>query len=247
MQKVVVDLWKTGMHRVEVGIKKREEYRAKTRKFTADMDIIGEIRVDKETVGYVAYRKGLWEKEDPLERRLVIRTFTKDISWIAGIEENIGKSIALTLAYDTPSPAFTIFHAKSRIVYTVEKIRAKILETDMLIFTFIDENKVLMPLLIRSKRFAIGSDWDIIDMVSGKKVAHVDGKVLDIGGEFTIKTNIKSQKLVNSLVLIAALMKFYDDIKRKLDAIAERLKKRKTYIKLSKTDASFFFNPRVRR
>jgi len=247
MVKISVDLWRTSLHGVEIGIKQKEELMSRSRRFTRDTDIIGKVEVDDEEYGYVAYRTGPWSKESIYEKRLTARLFTKDIEWLASIDENFGREILLTLANEEPSPAFIIAHSGQRVVYYIERIRPRFLETDAFLFTYIDEDNVLHPLLIKSKRFSIGSDWGVTDMRTDKEIAKVDGKVLDIGGRWEIKTKLEDKRLWHCLILFATILRFYDEINEKLEKLYKELRKGKALIKLTKTDLSLFYNPRLRR
>ena len=247
MVKIKVDLWKTGLHGVEVGIKKKEELMARSRRFTKDMDLYGKVEVDNEDYGYVGYRRGLWEETDPLEKRLVVRLFSKDVEYLGSIDENIGRAIALTMINEEPSPAFIIAQAGIRLVYPIEKVRSRFAEPDTFLLTYINKENVLRPILIKSKRLALGSDWKVVDLNTGKEIAKVDGKILDIGGEWEIKTKEEDEILWRNLMLFAATLKFYDDIKEKLETLIKDITSTKKYIKLSRGDAGFFYNPRLRR
>ncbi|MGI9386688.1 MAG: hypothetical protein ACR2OX_04600, partial [Methyloligellaceae bacterium] len=57
-----VDLWVTDLHGVEIGIYQHSRHRAKSRQFTKDMDIFGEVKEDGERAALLAFREGLWEK-----------------------------------------------------------------------------------------------------------------------------------------------------------------------------------------
>ncbi len=245
MVKIKVDLWKTGLHLAEIGIKKKEELMSKSRRFTKDMDIIGKVEIDKKDYGYIAYRKELWERKNPLERRVAIRLFSTDIEYLGAIDENLGRSISLTIVNEDPSPAYVVMLPGSKIVYTIERLRPRFAETDSYLLTYINDDGELKPILIRSKRLAFGSDWKVTDLYSAKDIAKVDGKTLDIGGEWEIKTNVKDERFWRTLILFAGSLKFYDDNKAKIEEIMKQIKKKS--IKLSKSDLLLFYNPRVRR
>ncbi|MGQ4892172.1 MAG: hypothetical protein ACP6IP_06750 [Candidatus Njordarchaeia archaeon] len=252
MVKITVDIWKTGLHGVEVGIKKKEEHRAKSRKFTRDMDIFGEVKLKEgkkeEKYGYVAYRKELWEKEDLFEKRIDIRLFTDTMDWLGTIEENIAKSIVLTLVNDTPSHAFAVTLRDTRVMYQIESIRARFMSGDVFYLTYIDEDNHLRGLILKSKRMTIGSDWEILDALTEKKIMKVDGKVLDFGGRWEIESKkLNDKNLMNIIILFAASLKFYDDLKERTEKLIKNLKKGKKWVKLDKSEVSLFYNPRVRR
>ena len=73
-RKIIVDLWKTRMHGEIIGIKQKEEHMAKSRQFNRDLELFGEVREvkkgEEETVGYLGYRKGLWDDEKDKLKKL---------------------------------------------------------------------------------------------------------------------------------------------------------------------------------
>jgi len=247
MVKVVVDIWRTGLHKEEIGIKKKEEHRAKTRKFTKDMDLFGRVKIDKEDYGLIGYRKELWEVDDPINQRIDIRLFTNTIDWLGTLVENFARSIVLSLVNEQPSLSFVTTLRDTRYIYPIERIRGRFMETDTFLLTYVDENNQFRGYTLKVKRVAIGGDWDVYDALTGEKVAKVDGKVLDIGGRWEIKTDIDDKNLLNILSLFAASLKFYDDAKKRLEKVLKNMKKNKNWLKLAKTELSLFYNPRVRR
>ncbi len=248
VKKIVVDIWKTGLHKAELGIKKKEEYRAKSKKFTKDMDIFGKVTVDKEDYGFVAYRENLWKNKNIYEKKLDVRLFTETMDWLGTIEENFAKSIVLSLVNEEPSHSFLVTLRGSRIVYQIESIRSKFMSGDLFYLPYIDENNQLRGLLLKSKRMTIGSDWEVKDLLNDKKIVEVDGKVIDIGGRWEIKgKKLKDNELINILVLFSATLKFYDELKERTEKVLEDLKKKKKWFKLDKSELTLFYNPRLRR
>ncbi len=76
-----VDLWRTKLHREEWGIRLEAQRAQKDRQWTRDMDMIGEIKKDGETYGFLGQREKLWKAKDPLERRFVMKMFSKGGYW----------------------------------------------------------------------------------------------------------------------------------------------------------------------
>ncbi|MHA1676271.1 MAG: hypothetical protein ACTSU6_03750 [Candidatus Njordarchaeales archaeon] len=247
--KVVVDLWKTSLHGAEIGIRQKEQHRAKARQFSKDMDLYGRIKVDGKDYGYVGYRKALWENEDPFKKRLVVKAFSNEMTWLGTIEENIIRELSLTLASREPSPAFTVIMPRTKIVFPIERLRPRGFETDAMILTYInDEKNTVKTYVIKSKRFSIGNDWSLVDLVTGKEIIKVDGKVLDVGGRYELKSKtVEDMRLFIIVALYAGTLRFYDDLKEKLENIQKTLKKKKELPAFDKQAVSFFFNPRIRR
>ncbi len=248
MSKIIVDIWRTSLHREEIGIKKSEEYRAKSRKFTADMDLFGKVKIDKSDYGYIGYRKKLWET-DKLENKILdVRLFDDTMNWLGTIEENLLKSVLLTIVNEETSLAFAVTLRDTRIMFPIESVRARFLSGNLFSLPYISDNGEIQGLILKSKKLSIGGDWEIIDALTNKKIAKVDGKVLDIGGRWEIDADkIKDENLRRILILFAATLRFYDDLKERTEKLVEKIKKEKKWFKLNKAMMSLFYNPKVRR
>ena len=104
--KFEVSLWLTDSNTTEIGIYQQDRYRAKSRQFTKDMDILGEVKEDGKRVGLVAYRKDAWKKETDMKRRMVIKLFTDEVNWRGTMDWWWGGSRSLTMVVKGfPGPA----------------------------------------------------------------------------------------------------------------------------------------------
>ena len=71
---------------------------------------------------------------------------------------------------------------------------------------------------------------------------------MDIGGRWEIDADkIKDENLRRILILFAATLRFYDDLKERTEKLVEKIKKEKKWFKLNKAMMSLFYNPKVRR
>src|SRR3974377_682335 len=104
-----VDLWWTGLNDVEVGFFIHSRHRAKSRQFTQDSGVLGEVLEGGQRTPLITYREGLWKSEKPGEKRLVLKLFTPSMNWRATMEMLVGRSVALTTgAGGFPVIAYTI-------------------------------------------------------------------------------------------------------------------------------------------
>jgi uncharacterized glyoxalase superfamily protein PhnB len=87
-----VDMWWTGLNDVEVGLFVHSRHRAKSRQFTADSDVIGEVLEGGERAGLITYREGLWKSDDPGAKRVVLKLFTPAMTWRGSIDLLIGRA-----------------------------------------------------------------------------------------------------------------------------------------------------------
>lgn len=225
-----------------------EVYRAKERKFTSDLDLFGKVEVDGEDYGLVGFRKKFWETKDINKKTIDIRLFTKSISWIGTIEENIARTLALSLANEEILHAFNVTLRESRLVYPIEGVRPRFLSGEVFSLLYVNEKNEVEVYLIRAKRVSLGSDWEVYDASTRKKIAKVDGKVLNFGGRWDIKLERDvEENLINTLILFAATMRFYEDLKERTEKLLEIIKKKKERMKLTKSELTLLYNPKIRR
>lgn len=243
----VVDLWKTGAHGVEVGLKKEEELRSKSRQFTKDMDIIGEVKRNGEENGYVAFRESPWKVENP-NKYLVIKYFSKSINWKASLEQLVAKSLMQSLSADLPLPTFMINIAKSEYLITLEKIRRKPkIGKDMFAFSLIGDEYAVYTYSIETDRFSVGSDWFVYDE-QRNKIADIDGAKFNIGGKFTIKLDTSNPNYIplldSVLILFATINRYLDELEENLDESIKLIREKKEKAQITKEEAALYLNPR---
>ncbi|MFX0113708.1 MAG: hypothetical protein ACFFB3_04105 [Candidatus Hodarchaeota archaeon] len=244
--KIDVDLWKTGLHGAEIGLRQQEQHRAKSRQFTKDSDIFGRVKVDDKDTGYVAYRKDPWSAELP-HQRLIIKLFSDSMAWKGTFEELLGPGLAHTLAVDQPMPVFMANVPKHDPLIRIEKIaRVRSVGKKIYGFEILRKEKALEFYKVDAARFSLGKDWDVYDF-RDKQIAHVDGKMMDIGGRYEIKFFKEyepSPPLEDILVMFAASQRFLDDVEDRLMKVAKGIRKGKYTIDLDSDEAALYRNPR---
>ena len=83
--------------------------RAKSRQFSADMDIFAEVIENGARSALLGYREDLWTKNTGMDKRLVFKLFTESLNWRATMDLMVGRSLQLTLgARGLPVTAFSI-------------------------------------------------------------------------------------------------------------------------------------------
>ncbi len=248
-REIIVDLWKTGAHGIEVGIKQDEQHRAKSRQFSKDMDIIGEYKEGGETKGYVAYRTTPWDAE-VLKKKIIIKTFTKSISWKGTLEEMMGRGMAQTFAAGKSIPSFIINLSKTGQLITLEKVqKAKSMGREIYSFFIIDDDdETLHPFTIEADRFTLGSDWNVYD-VKHDKIAKIDGSKFNVGGKYKIEIDTKKEtyriELPEILVIFSTLNKFLDDVLKKMEKVKDILKDGKGTLVIENDEKLLYQNPRL--
>jgi hypothetical protein len=243
-KEIEVDLWKTGVHKVEIGIKKQAEYKSKSRQYTSDTDIIGEYKSDFD--GYVTVRTTPWEADKP-EQRLVIKTFTQSMNWKGTLEEMVALGQTRTLAAGEGMPVFTLNLSNLDRLVQVERIfKPKSLNKAMFSLMFIDDDQYL-PYHIEANRLTLGSDWTVKNH-HDEKVADIDGSKFNIGGKWKIKMEDDVEvhpALDETLVLFCAFLRYEESVRKRLEENAKKMEGSKEFeIKISDEELYLYDNPR---
>ncbi len=240
-----VDYWRTGMHGIELGIKKQQELMSKSRQFTKDMDIIGQVIEKDDTTRYLAIRTSEWEAS-PVDRRLILKTFTKGLSWRGSLEQLTAKTMSQSIAARKPLPVFVINLSGTDSLITLERVnRSMSFDKKIFAFTIVDEG-IAHPFYFEENRLTFGSDWTVHN-AKKQKVANINGSKLNIGGKFVIKMASKGvpNDLDDAIILFTAIAKFYKDVVKSVKKRVKYIQKSKdAWIKLDSDERMLYRNPR---
>lgn len=244
-----VDLWLTDLNSVEIGILKQTQHRAKSRQFTKDMDVIGQIKEDGQRTGIVAYREGLWKSEDPMQRRLVIKLFSEKMNWRGSMDMMLGRSLQLTQgANGFPVMSYAVNIANHPQVIQVERSARQwpLMPERFSFFILTDEGPKFYKL--RRKVISFGADYILYDE-HNKKIGLLDGKVITLGGAWQVRVNAAhaSKELDIVLQLFCAMLKYNDDARRHILQLTSKIAKNKVTPKLNAQETDLYMNPRRTR
>jgi hypothetical protein len=239
-----VDLWRTKMHREEWGIRLDAQRAQKDRQWTRDMDMIGEIKKDGENYGFLGQREKLWKAKDPLERRFVMKMFSKGGYWRGSIERLQGESFANSHATKEPCPAYVCIFKHTRNLYRIKRLaHFPRFQGEVFGFSFLDENDIFRTFVIDDKRLTFGSDWMIKD-IHNKVIAKIDGKFMNLGGRFKIdifdEILANDKTFFNMIILFSATLRFHKNIKKALKELSISDAK----VKLDDSETNLYLNPR---
>ncbi|MFX1282187.1 MAG: hypothetical protein ACFFB5_00970 [Promethearchaeota archaeon] len=252
-RKITVDLWKTKLHGEIVGIKQKEEYMAKSRQFTRDLELIGEVKEKKkgeeETIGYVGYRKGLWDdEEDKLERRLVIKLFSKSMYYQGTLEEMVGREFTRSLSARHDFPSFNLMIDDYEYLIPLNKIRGGKFVPEWFVFR-IDDEEGFIPIILKHK-MGLGIDYRVVHGIGDTQFGKIDGKKFDVGGRYDISLKSTDERLVDNvlvrvLILFAASLKFHEEIFKKIKKGTKKMRKNEWQPTLSNEEKLLRRNPRA--
>ncbi|MFX1505804.1 MAG: hypothetical protein ACFFDC_06770 [Promethearchaeota archaeon] len=252
-RKITLDLWRTKLHDEIVGIKQKEEHMAKSRQFTRDLDLFGEVfeqkKGEKETIGFVGYRKGLWDEEkDKLERRLVIKLFSKSMYYQGTLEEMVGREFTRSLSARHDFPSFNLMIDDYDYLVPLNKIRGGWFVPEWFVFR-IDDEEGFIPIILKHK-MGLGIDYRVVNGIGDKQFGQIDGKRFDVGGRYDITLKTTDERLVDNvlvrvLILFAASLKFHEDIIKKIKKGTKKMRKDEWQPGLSNEEKLLRRNPRA--
>ncbi len=242
----IVDIWITNFNFTEFGIYKRSRNRAKSRQFTSDMDIFGEIIENGARTGLFGYREDIWKKATGTDRRLVFKLFTPNLGWRATMDLMVGRSLQQTIgARGLPVMTYSINTDDDNYIIYLERSAAKwpFLPEHFSFFIIDGKGK---PAFYRLKRAFInlGGDYALIDQ-NNETVGYLDGKVFSIGGKW--KGQIRSgsdKRLVTVMKLFGAMMIFNGDCRRHMKRLYKGVRAGKIIPALDRQEADLYMNPR---
>ena len=114
----------------------------------------------------------------------------------------------------------------------------------------IDETKNLWELYrFDEDVLSIGKDFDVIRVNDNKLIAHIDEKVVNVGGKYVIKVYDQkaweNEPLKNVILLFAMALKFLDPIKNKLKRTKKMLSDGAITLDISAQEEKLYRNPRA--
>ncbi len=253
------DLHSTKLHDEAIGYRQAEIWRSKSRQFTKDATIIGNIKVakrkdDKEKMpsleedGFIILRKSLWSDVDKLDRRLVVKLFSESGGWIATMEEMVAEEYTTSFVSDEPLVVFTVLTKESEIITWVKQQKRGGLSTENYSFYILGPNNTFESFRIEGARGSLGDDFDVIRLKGHDKVAQIDSKFGDLGGEFSVK--IKDPVLAENewfcriLQCFSVMVAYRGEIRDKIDKGFHEWKKGKKIPQLHRYEISLLANPR---
>lgn len=248
-RRFTVDLWATSLNDIEIGIMRRTQHRAKSSQFTKDMDVLGQVKVDGERTGVLAYRTSLWDDQKGAKKRLVIKLFSESMTWRGTMDMMVGRSMQLTHGSGgVPCPAFSLNVARHDHAIQLERSANK--------WSMFPEYYSFMILTdqgpkfyrLRQVIFGIGSDYVLLDQ-RNRRVGYLDGKVLDFGGLWKVKISEAhaDPRLEATLQMFCAMLRFNKSARRHLDRLAQDVRRTTAPLQIDHNERDLYLNPRRAR
>ncbi len=255
-KKLVVNFWRTRLHDEEIGIHQQLKYTAKTRWFSKNFDIEGNISIDGEKKCIIAFNKDQWE--GPIEKkRLVCRYFTtmeetmdskaKGGNFKGGIELSITHSLIQSFEIKHPAP---VFYAQiPGVKFLVRFVRGWRFWGTRWTFPLLPEQKGDKLQMVLCKG-VVGPGRNYKLYIGKKLIARVDGHPIQKEYEIEIydEDYAKDRTFVRYMILFGLACNFMDGAKKIVKRLFKKMKATGTsdYIP-PKSEMDLFRNPRMMR
>jgi hypothetical protein len=242
-----VDLWWNDLNDVEVGLYKHSQHRAKSRQFSQDSDVIGEVLEDGERTGLVTYREGAWAGDGKSSaKRLVVKLFTPSMNWKGSLELMTGRSLQLSLgANGFPVTAFSLVINNHDQVITLERSPRKLPGFPETFSFFILKDGV--PALYRLRRdwLSIRANYSLYDQKSAL-IGRLHGRIFNLGGRWdvTLRKDSDCRELDAVLQLFCAMLRFNAQSKRHIQTLLNSVNQGEAIAEIAKEEAALYANPR---
>ncbi|MHA1614644.1 MAG: hypothetical protein ACTSYJ_07335, partial [Candidatus Thorarchaeota archaeon] len=249
----------TRLHGEAIGFRQVEMWRSKSRQFTKDADIIGNIETaqrsndkeklpSKEKAGFIIRRHSLWGEVDKLDRRLVVKLFTSSGGWIATMEEMVADEYTTSFVSDEPLVSFTVLTKDSEIVTWVKQQKRGKLSTENYSFYILGPEKSFEAFRIEGARASLGDDFNVVRLSGNQKVASIDSKFGDIGGEFVVEVKdpvlAENEWFCRVLQCFSVMIAYRGAIRDKINKGIKLWKKEEKLPKQHRYEISLLANPR---
>jgi hypothetical protein len=241
-----VDLWFTDLNEVEFGLFRRARYRAKSRQFTADMDVFGAISQNGERTGLLSYRESLWKTDNPASRRLVIKLFTPAMAWRGSLDFLVARSLQLSVgAGGFPVTAYAVnLHEHEQMIQLERSARKFPLSPETFSF-FLLEGREPRFYRLRRDRFSLTRDYSLFDQ-RGDQIGHLNGHFWDLGGRWDIEIAGKhdTPALNSTLQLFCGMLRYNKMVRRHVRELAGGVRDGALKVAVDTQEGNLYANPR---
>jgi hypothetical protein len=241
-----VNVWLTNFNDVEFGIYKHSRNQAKSRQFTADMDIFAEVTEGGKRTALLGYRADMWKKSAGIDRRLVMKLFTDKMNWHASMDLMLGRSLQETIgARGVPVTCYSLNIGSHDFVVQLERAANKWpCLPENFSFFLMDEGK---PRFYRLRRAFInlGGDYTLFDE-RDRVVGYIDGRLVTIGGYWQgyVRTDHASAHLVTVLQMFCGMLAFNRGVRRHVRGLHRQIRDGADLPKLQRQETDLYMNPR---
>jgi len=240
-----VDMWWTDLNDVEVGLFVHSRHRAKSRQFTTDSDVIGEVLEGGERTGLISYREGLWKSDTPGAKRLVLKLFSPSMTWRGSLDLLVGRSVQLsTGAGGFPVTSWSINIDGHDQIIQLERSARKWPGLPEQFSFFLIENGEARTYRLRQDWINIGGDYTLYDQ-TGARIGHLNGHIFNLAGRWDVTLDGEhSPLLATTLKLVCGMLKFNNAARRHIGRVTRDVRQGAISLAIEKQEADLYQNPR---
>lgn len=242
----ILEVWVTDFHGVKFGFYKHKRNQAKSRQFTADMDIFAEIIENGERTGLLGYREDLWRKHAGMDKRLVLKLFNETLNWHASMDLMLGRSLQLTLgARGLPVTAFSLNAGQhDDMVYLERSANKWPLAPEHFSFFLLNDGA---PQFYRLRRDVIdlSGDYTLFNH-RNETVGRIEGRLLSLGGQWHVRVrpDHATPLLMAVLKLYCGMLPFNGGCRRHVRRVFGDVRAGRYQPRIEKQEADLYINPR---
>lgn len=246
-RKFVADIWITNLNSVEFGVYKHARNRAKSRQFTKDMDVFGEIIEEGQRTGLIAYRKDLWKEKEGTDKRLVVKLFSDNLNWRATMDLMLARSLAQTFgARGLPVTTYSINTNEDNYVVYLERSANKWpLLPEYFSFFLIDDTGNPDFYVLRRNLIDLGGDYKLFNQ-KGELVGHLDGHLFTLGGYWTcyVKESVADRRLLTVMKMLVSMILFNGGCRRHMKRLYHDIRAGRIEATIERQENDLYMNPR---
>ncbi|MHA1670494.1 MAG: hypothetical protein ACTSV5_07920 [Promethearchaeota archaeon] len=255
--KILVNFWRTRLHDEELGIHQQLKYQAKTRWYSKNFDMEGNIEIDGKKKYIIAFNKEDWEEKPVEEKKLICRFFTimeesmdslpKGGNFKGGLELSVTHSIIQSYEIKHPAPVF--FFQVPGIINLIRLNRGWRFLGSRWTFPLLPEDKEDQLQMVRAKG-VVGPGRNYKIYIGSVLIARVDGHPIQKEYEIEIydKAYAKDKTFRNYMILFGIACNFMDMAKKITKRHYKKMKNSGTSdYKIPRGELTLFRNPRMMR
>jgi len=256
-KKMLVNFWRTRLHDEELGVHQQLKYQAKTRWYSKNFDMEGDIEEDDEKKYIIAFSKEQWEESPLEEKRLVCRFFTtmeeslesrpKGGTFKGGIELSIAHSLIQSYEIKHHAPVFIMQIPGT--INLVRLVRGWRLIGTRWSFPLLPEEKGDELQIVRA-RGVVGPGRNYKIYIGKKLIARVDGHPIQKEFEIEIydEDYAKDKTFRTYMILFGCACNFMDGADKIIKRLYKKMKNTgSSSYKPPKNELDLFRNPRMMR
>ncbi len=256
-KRIHINLWRTGLHKEEIGIYQNLKYEAQTRYFSKNFDIEGKIEIDHEDKWVLAFARKEWEETPKNEdKRLNVRLFTimeekigerTGGNYMGGLELSMLHSIEQSYEVRRPAPVFFVHLPNLKALPRIVEAR-RFIGTRWAFPLLPETSEDKLQVVELKGKVGMGNDYKVY--LGKTQIAEVNHQRVQKDVEINIfDENCANDKtFIMMITLFGCAMNFIDEIHKMIKKHLSEMRDSGTSdYKPPKPELDLYLNPRMVR